>query len=123
MISNKYINAIIAVFTAIAVLFTSIIYVKSKNLVSETTTSLGNFTYVDTILNKEQVTEIDIEITEDNWNYLLENAIAEEYVTANITVNGTKYYNVGIRAKGNSSLSMIASDNTTDRYSFKVKFH
>ena len=122
MISNKYINAIIATFTAIALFFTTIIYVNSKNVTDEATSSNSNFTYVDTILNKSQVTEIDLEIAEDNWNYLLENATDEEYITANITVNGTKYYNVGIRAKGNSSLSMVASDATTDRYSFKVKF-
>lgn len=122
MISNKYINAIIATFTAIALFFTTIIYVNSKNVTVEATSSNSNFTYVDTVLSKEQVTEIDLEVDKDNWNYLLENAIDEEYINANITVNGTKYYNVGLRAKGNSSLSMVASDNTTDRYSFKVKF-
>lgn len=122
MISNKYINAIIATLTAIAVIFTTLIYVNSKNITDETSNSSSNFNYVETIFNKEQVTEIDLEIDEDNWNYLLDNAINKEYINANITVNGTKYNNVGIRAKGNSSLSMIASDDTTDRYSFKVKF-
>ena len=122
MISNKYINAIIATFTAIALFFTTIIYVNSKNITDEASNSSSNFNYVETIFNKEQVTEIDLEIDEDNWNYLLDNAINEEYINANITVNGTKYNNVGIRAKGNSSLSMIASDDSTDRYSFKVKF-
>ncbi|MDY6227694.1 MAG: CotH kinase family protein [Clostridium sp.] len=122
MISNKYINAIIATFTAIALFFTTIIYVNSKNITDEASNSSSNFNYIETIFNKEQVTEIDLEIDEDNWNYLLDNAINEEYINANITVNGTKYNNVGIRAKGNSSLSMIASDDSTDRYSFKVKF-
>lgn len=122
MISNKYINAIIATFTAIALFFTTIIYVNSKNITDEASNSSSNFNYIETIFNKEQVTEIDLEIDEDNWNYLLDNAINEEYINANITVNGTKYNNVGIRAKGNSSLSMIASDDSTDRYSFKIKF-
>ena len=123
MISNKYINAIIATITAIAIFFTTLIYINSKNVTTtEATSSSSNFTYVNTVFNKEQITDIDIEVAEDNWNYLLENAADEEYITANITVNGTKYYNVGIRAKGNSSLSTVASDDTTDRYSFKVKF-
>ena len=123
MISNKYINAIIATITAIAIFFTTLIYINSKNVTTtESTSSSNNFTYVNTVFNKEQITDINIEVDEDNWNYLLENAIDEEYITANITVNGTKYYNVGIRAKGNSSLSTVASDDTTDRYSFKVKF-
>lgn len=122
MISNKYINAIIATITAISIFFTSLFYVKSKNITINNTTSSSNFTYLDTVFNKEQITEIDIEVDEDNWNYLLENAANEEYINANITVNGSKYYNVGIRAKGNSSLSTVVNDDTTDRYSFKVKF-
>ncbi len=122
MISKKHINAIIATLTAIAVIFTTLIYVNSKNITNKDSSSSGNFAYIDTVFNKEKVTEIDLEINEDIWNSLLENAIDEEYVNANITVNGTKYNNVGIRAKGNSSLSMVASDDTTDRYSFKVKF-
>lgn len=122
MISNKYINALIATLTAIAMLFTTLIYVNSKNNTDKTSNSSSNFNYVETVFNKNQVTEIDLEVNEDTWNSLLENAINEEYVNANITVNGTKYNNVGIRAKGNSSLSMVASDDTTDRYSFKVKF-
>ncbi|MGG7212483.1 CotH kinase family protein [Clostridium nigeriense] len=123
MISNKYINAIIATITAIAIFFTTLIYINSKDVTTtEATNSSSSFTYVNTVFNKEQITDIDIEVNEDNWNYLLQNATDEEYITANITVNGTKYYNVGIRAKGNSSLSTVASDDTTDRYSFKVKF-
>ena len=123
MISNKYINAIISTITAIAIFFTTLVYINSKNVTTtEATSSSSNFTYVNTVFNKEQITDIDIEVNEDNWNYLLENATNEEYITANITINGTKYYNIGIRAKGNSSLSTVASDDTTDRYSFKVKF-
>lgn len=123
MISNKYINAIIATLTTITILFTTIFYINTKNIDNiNTNHSSNNFTYVNTVFNKDQITEVNIEVDENNWNYLLENAINEEYVNADITVNGNKYYNVGIRAKGNSSLSSVASDNTTDRYSFKVKF-
>ena len=53
---------------------------------------------------------------------MLDNASAEEYTAANITVNGTTYNNVAIRPKGNSSLSQLVMDDTTDRYSFKIKF-
>lgn len=122
MISNKYINAIIATLTAIAILFTTLFCINTKNISTITTNTSNSFTYVNTVFTKEKVTQINIEVDEDNWNYLLENATKEEYINANITVNGTKYYNVGIRAKGNSSLSSVANDDTTDRYSFKVKF-
>lgn len=39
-----------------------------------------------------------------------------------MVIDGTKITNVGIRPKGNSSLSMVAQDSTTDRYSFKIEF-
>ena len=37
-------------------------------------------------------------------------------------IGGKTFYQVGIRPKGNTSLSNIANDPTTDRYSFKLEF-
>ena len=53
---------------------------------------------------------------------MLENAISEEYYSCNVVVNGKTFYSVGIRPKGNTSLSSIANDPDTDRYSFKLEF-
>ncbi|WP_349818036.1 MULTISPECIES: CotH kinase family protein [Clostridium] len=58
---------------------------------------------------------------EDSWQEMLDNAASEEYTAANITVNGTTYNNVAIRPKGNSSLSQLVTDDSTERYSFKIK--
>ncbi|HBL06289.1 MAG TPA: spore coat protein CotH [Clostridium sp.] len=78
--------------------------------------------YIKNLFNKDDIMEIDIDIDEKLWNELADNAMEEEYYSANITINGETYYNVGLRAKGNTTLSQIANDDTTDRYSFKVKF-
>ncbi len=78
--------------------------------------------YITNLFNKDDIMEIDIDIDEKLWNELADNAMEEEYYSANITINGEAYYNVGLRAKGNTTLSQIANDDTTDRYSFKVKF-
>ncbi len=78
--------------------------------------------YITNLFNKDDIMEIDIDIDEKLWNELADNAMEEEYYSANITINGEIYYNVGLRAKGNTTLSQIANDDTTDRYSFKVKF-
>ncbi len=78
--------------------------------------------YITNLFNKDDIMEIDIGIDEKLWNELADNAMEEEYYSANITINGETYYNVGLRAKGNTTLSQIANDDTTDRYSFKVKF-
>ena len=53
---------------------------------------------------------------------MLENAISEEYYSCDVVVNGKTFYSVGIRPKGNTSLSSIANDPDTDRYSFKLEF-
>jgi hypothetical protein len=78
--------------------------------------------YISEVFDKNKVTEIDIQIDEDDWKWLIENARREEYKSCDITINGKTFHNVGIRPKGNSSLNMVASDSTTDRFSFKIKF-
>lgn len=74
------------------------------------------------VLDKDNVTEINIEIDENTWQELLDNATKEEYYSANVTINDETFYNVGLRTKGNSSLSNVARDENNDRYSLKVKF-
>lgn len=73
-------------------------------------------------MDKTKIMTVQISADEAEWQSMLDNAAAEEYISADITINGTKIKNVGIRPKGNSSLSSIARDDTTDRYSFKIKF-
>lgn len=77
---------------------------------------------LETVLDKESVMDVNINISDENWNWLIENAQQEEYRNADITINGETFYNVGIRPKGNSTLTTVANDDTTDRFSFKVKF-
>ena len=80
-----------------------------------------SMTYQNTLFDTSSVIEVDIDISEDNWAALLENATAEEYYDCDVTINGTTYEHVSLRAKGNTSLSMVASSDS-DRYSFKIKF-
>ncbi len=62
-----------------------------------------------------------IDIVMDNWDEFINNATSEEYYTAAVVIDGEAYKNVGIRGKGNTSLSNVASMNS-ERYSFKVEF-
>ena len=62
-----------------------------------------------------------IDILMDDWDELIANATSEEYYTAAVVIDGEAYKNVGIRGKGNTSLSNVASMNS-ERYSFKVEF-
>lgn len=120
MISNKHFNKLIAILMAISISFSLIIIVLPKS--SSTATYIEQPDYVTTIFNDDKVMDINIEMDETAWQEMLDNASAEEYTAANITVNGVTYNNIAIRPKGNSSLSQLVMDDTTERYSFKVKF-
>ena len=78
--------------------------------------------YESELFDTDGIMEIDIRIDEGDWENLLANAAAEEYFECDVAVNGETVYNAAIRAKGNTSLTTIAADPTTDRYSFKIEF-
>ena len=62
-----------------------------------------------------------IDLVMNDWDEFINNATSEEYYTATVVIDGEAYKNVGIRGKGNTSLSTVSSMNS-DRYSFKVEF-
>ena len=96
-----------------------VIYAVLPNVGIETKNS--EFSYENIVFNSNKVTTVDIEIAEEDWADMLENASAEELKQADITVNGKKVENVAIRTKGNLSLrSVVNSD--SDRYSLKIDF-
>lgn len=104
---------------AILLLLFVVIYAVLPNVGIETKNS--EFSYENIVFNKNKVTTVDIEIAEEDWADMLENASAEELKQADITVNGKKIENVAIRTKGNLSLrSVVNSD--SDRYSLKIDF-
>lgn len=74
-----------------------------------------------TTFGQGSIIDINVEISEADWQDVTANARDEEYHSADITVNGTKVTNVGFRTKGFSSL-MSVSNSDSDRYGFKVKF-
>ena len=121
MIDNQHIGkGILALLlAAILAMFGFMLYWSSA--AAQTNSSGLSMAYENTLFDTASVIEVDIDISEDDWSDLLENATAEAYYDCNVTVNGTTYEHVGLRAKGNTSLSMVASSDS-DRYSFKIKF-
>lgn len=123
MISNKYINIFIAIIMTLSLALAGVMATIDMSTVEANATEKTTHPeYITNLFNKDDIMEIDIDIDEKLWNELADNAMEEEYYSANITINGETYYNVGLRAKGNTTLSQVANDDTTDRYSFKVKF-
>ena len=62
-----------------------------------------------------------IAIVMNDWDTFIENCESEEYSPCTVVIDGEKYANVGIRAKGNTSLSNVKSMGS-ERYSFKLEF-
>ena len=122
MISNRYITKVIAAIMAFAVcLCMAAVYYSSA--IAEAAGGTGvTMEYESELFDTSQILDINIVMDEDDWNTMLENALSEEYYECSIEINGETFNNVGIRPKGNTSLSSIANDDTTDRYSFKLEF-
>ena len=111
----KAINAITLILLAAAVIFTLIFLFSPGALgISERGTAYEKY------FDSEAVTTVNITISADEWNDILENPLAEEYHTADIEINGDFYSGVGIRTKGMTSLTSVASSDS-DRYSFRIQ--
>lgn len=121
MITGKRLTALTAVLMAVAVALTGTMVVLAHTSGSSSVSASAGLSYASNLFDKEGIMTIDISVNEDDWNSMLENAMNEEYITCDITVNGTAYSSVGIRPKGNSSLTTMAASDS-DRYSFKVEF-
>lgn len=78
--------------------------------------------YETELFDTSSILTVNILMDEADWNDMLANAAAEEYYQCDVEIGGTTFYRVAIRPKGNTRLTSIASDPTTDRYSFKLEF-
>lgn len=118
MIKNKRIDAICCIVLALTLLLT-VLFMNGKSLgLSASETTLG---YENRLFDTSTVHTIDIAMNEDDWEDFLENCTDEEYVSANLVIDGKAVKNVGLRAKGNTSLTSVAQYGN-NRYSFKIEF-
>lgn len=62
-----------------------------------------------------------LDIVMDDWDGFLETCENEEYAQCAVVIDGEAYQNTAIRAKGNTSLTMVSAMDS-DRYSFKLEF-
>ena len=74
------------------------------------------------LFDTSYVHEIDVAISEDDWNDLLENPTAKTKYSADVTIDGETLKNVSFSTKGNSSLYFPASEEGNERYPFKINF-
>lgn len=122
MIANKHITKIAGVIMAAAVFLCLFAIIFSDQLVDAAGGTGILMEYESKLFDTDSMISIDIIMDENDWNDMIANATAEEYYQCDAVINGTTFYSVGIRPKGNTSLTAIASDPDSDRYSFKLEF-
>lgn len=122
MTEHKHIGKIVGAMMAAAVAFCLIVTLFADRFVAVSGSSVATMEYESTLFDTSEIMTVNIIMDEDQWQELLDNAISEKYYACDVEINGETISNVGIRTKGNTSLSSIANDPDTDRYSFKIKF-
>ena len=102
--STKLAAGIMALAVTICML--AVVFAKPLSASVDTGTTMA---YEKKLFDTDTVLTIDIQIDEADFAELLENAADEEYYACDVVINGETFQNVGIRAKGNTSLSNIAN--------------
>ena len=122
MIAHSHTTKLIALVMAAAVCLCLVAVACSEQINALAGENGIAMEYETALFDTDEAMQVNILMDEDEWKEMLENAIEEEYYSCDVEINGKTFYKVGIRPKGNTSLSSIASDPTTDRYSFKLEF-
>ena len=116
MSTHKQIDRICCGVLVLVLLLTIVFMNAGKLGVQAVSRALG---YESKLFDTSIVHTIDIEM--EDWDTFLEGCTDEEYVSCSLVIDQEAYQNVAIRAKGNTSLTSVASYGN-DRYSFKVEF-
>jgi len=116
MLKQKWIDGLCAGVMALAVVIT-VLFMNGEKLGLQAASSTPG--YETRLFDKSRVHAIEI-LTED-WEGFLETAAREEYIPCTLVIDGEKFSNVGLRAKGNNS-RRLTEQYGLDRYSLKVEF-
>ncbi|HPD00476.1 MAG TPA: CotH kinase family protein, partial [Acetivibrio sp.] len=119
MINSKGINVIVAIAVAFAVVLSAALVV-AGNMQKASGSLKSEPEYANKVFGTD-IISIDILADEEDWQEMLDNARSEQFIMVDVVINGTRFKNVGIRPKGNSSLTQVASSDS-DRYSFRLQF-
>jgi len=68
----------------------------------------------------DRVVTVQIVMSEDDWEFSQKNALAEQYVKADMWYDGELIQDIAVRPKGNSSLMFMSRQSSSARYSLKV---
>lgn len=116
MSAHKSIDKICIVAIAVTIII-SVLFCNGQAFgIQKTAHAIG---YENRLFDRSKVHKIDIVM--DDWDGFIDKCESEEYSRCDLVIDGEASKNVGIRAKGNTSLSSVKNMDS-DRYSFKVEF-
>ena len=116
MSAHKNIDRICIIITALSLVI-ALVFCNGKALGIGTTAHAAG--YENRLFDHSKVHTIDIVI--NDWDKFIETCESEVYSACNVIIDGEAVKNVGIRGKGNTSLSSVKNMDSS-RYSFKIEF-
>ena len=116
MSTSKHIDKICCTALAFVIILTAVFVNAGQYGLTAVSSGMG---YEQRLFDTTKVHTFDIIM--DDWEGFLDTCENEEYELCAAVIDGEAFKNVGIRAKGNTSLSMV-SQYGNDRYSFKIEF-
>ncbi len=116
MVKHKYIDQICIGAAVLAILLTVLLIFGEQLGIPKASANPG---YMTRLFDDGQVHIINIQI--EDWGAFIENAEKEEYVACTVEIDGEKFHNIGLRAKGNNSLR-LTEEYGLSRYSLKLEF-
>lgn len=118
MIKDKIADKL-ALIVIVVVLFGSLVI---QSVQSQNTPASPSFTQYSEALFSDEIITLEILVDQSKWDEMIANAQSKTYIMADVVVNGVTYQNVGVRTKGNASLSQVAQSTSPKRYSLRIKF-
>lgn len=116
MSTHEHIDRICAAVTALCLLAALLLMDAQALGIQPASQVMG---YEATLFDTSKVHTVEILL--DDWDGFIDTCEDEEYAACSVVIDNEAYKNVGIRAKGNTSLSTV-SQLGSSRYSFKLEF-
>ena len=116
------IKKVIAILMSAGIIITSLSGCSIDKTILGNDVTFSSIEYENKIFDNSYVHEINIKISKDDLEDLLENPLDKTNYKIDVTIDGETCKDVSFKTKGNTSLSEVASDEDSDRYSYKINF-
>ena len=72
-------------------------------------------------IDKNKLSNIEIEIPKETLDKIYENPQKEEYVSVNVKINGKEYRNCGLRTKGSISYEILGKTSNPNKHGYRLE--